>query len=277
MSIREFLYRHPRLLAVVRRLRATTSQSVSTNYQKLQANEVERETARLRSAWQNEALPARQRALVDRQILDYREGRPVPVFDVLIDKLRDLKDLPTNASLLEIGCSSGYYSEVMEIAASGLTYTGCDYSEALVALARQRYPNVHFDVEDATLLSYPDAAFDVVVSGCCLQHIPEYETAIVESARVARSVVIFHRTPILVGADTEFFRKDAYGVETFEIHFSESQLLRMFRQNGLTVEGTVNLSEELLSSGVVKATRTYVCRKMGTDDAVNRGSQSVTP
>ena len=190
-----------------------------------------------------------------------RDGRPVIVFDIFIGALRQLKADWLDSSLLEIGCSSGYYSEVMKIAGVALTYTGCDYSEPLIALARERYPNVRFDVEDATRLTYSDSFFDIVVSGCCLQHIPEFELAIAEAARVARSSVIFHRTPVLVGAATEFYRKDAYGVETFEIHFSEEQLLELFHRHGLVFERAVSLSEERLPSGAIKATRTYVCSK----------------
>lgn len=273
MGLRKAIQRIPwltaparQVLGVLRRAGAAItgkSTSVSAKYRKLGGDDIALEATRLRSSWRDEALPARQRALVDRQLDAYRGGDAVDVFDVYVDALRDIESRIPDASLLEIGCSSGYYSEVMAIAGSRVAYTGCDYSEALIRLARVRHPGIRFDIEDATQLSYPDKSFDIVVSGCCLLHIPEYQTAIAETARVARSSVIFHRTPVLENGPTEFFRKEAYGVETFEIHFSEQELLKLFLQNGLIVERRIDLTREALPSGVVTAVRTYVCRMNG--------------
>ena len=254
---------------VARRLRSLSNGgeaagSVSTHYEKLDDGDIAGESTRLRSSWQDEALPARQRALVDKQLNEFRAGKAVDVFDVYMDVLRDAESRHPSASLLEVGCSSGYYSEVMKIGGSTLAYTGCDYSEALVRLARDCYPELDFHVEDAARLTYPDKAFDIVVSGCCLLHIPEYELAIAEAARVARSAVIFHRTPVLENAATEFFRKQAYGVETIEIHFSETELLNLFARYGLRVDKTVDLSWEALPGGAAKAVRTYVCSLDGS-------------
>lgn len=267
------MHRHPRLLSaarvVARALRSLaqgggSAGSVSTNYKKLDDSDIAGESTRLRSSWQDEALPARQRALVDKQLAEFRAGKAVDVFDVYMDVLREAERRHPSSTLLEVGCSSGYYSEVMTIGGSTLAYTGCDYSEALVRLARECYPELSFDLEDAARLTYRDKAFDIVVSGCCLLHIPEYELAIAEAARVARSAVIFHRTPVLENAATEFFRKQAYGVETIEIHFSETELLELFARYGLTVDKTIDLSWETLPSGAAKAVRTYVCSLDGS-------------
>src|SRR6185436_8101530 len=93
--------------------------------------------------------------------------------------------------LLEIGCSSGFYSEVLRIKGIDTAYRGCDYSRAFVALARQCYPAVPFDVEDAVDLTYASGTFDIVVSGGCILHIADYEKAIAEAARVSRQYVVF--------------------------------------------------------------------------------------
>ncbi|WP_245294341.1 class I SAM-dependent methyltransferase [Rhizobium aegyptiacum] len=185
------------------------------------------------------------------------------MFDVFTAALRRIDNLPADGSLLEIGCSSGYYSEVLDVHGLPLRYSGCDYSEAFIDMARSLYPGLSFDVEDATRLSYQDDAFDIVVSGCCLLHIPNYEAAIAESARVAKRYVIFHRTPVVYGEPTKYFRKQAYGVETIEIHFSEPQLLDMFRVNGLEVQATFTLNEngDPQDSSKGNASRTYLCRK----------------
>ena len=64
--------------------------------------------------------------------------------------------------LLEVGCGSGYYSEVFaDLVPGGVRYTGIDYSEAMIARARARYPSVAFEVADATRLPY---------AGQCIRH-----------------------------------------------------------------------------------------------------------
>lgn len=263
MAIGTYVRRFPRIVGFARWLKARFGSPISGNYRALERDQIAPVLSRLRTAWQNEALPLRQRRLVDKQINDFRSRKPVPVFDVLVQAVQEVSSGRSGLSLLEVGCSSGYYYEVMKLAGTEITYRGCDYSAPLIALARSRYPNTAFDVEDAARLSYPDSAFDVVVSGCCLQHIPEYERAITETIRVARSSVIFHRTPVLVGAETAYFRKTAYGIDTFEIHFSESELVGLLHRCGLRITNTLTLTEEKLPSGVLRATRTYVCEVSG--------------
>lgn len=257
-QLRAFVNRFPRLKAALRRM--LPARGVSSHYVELGGDEADRESSRLRSAWQDNDLPARQRKLVDQQLGEYRRGAKIDVFDVLADAVRGLKDGTQPLSVLEIGCSSGYYSEVLQIADVAVTYRGCDYSDGFIAMARQRHPAVAFDVQDATRLDYKDEAFDVAISGCCLLHIPEYETAVVETARVAGRYAIFHRTPVVIGLPNKHFRKLAYGVETVEIHFNEPEFLALLARSGLELIGTHTLDENIVQ-GVGSATRTYVCRK----------------
>ena len=261
-QIRALLNRFPRLKALLRRgLRVILpGRGVSTHYVEMATDETGSESARLRMAWLNDDMPARQRELVDRQLAAYRHGEEVDVFDVLVKSLRDLPDVAAPMRVLEVGCSSGYYSEVFRIANLDVDYTGCDYSEPFVALARQRHPGLPFDVQDATALVYADNAYDVVVSGCCLLHIPEYQAAVAETARVASRYAIFHRTPVVLGQPNKYYRKQAYGVETVEIHFNEPQFLQLLADSGLELLTTHTL-DETVSHGVGSATRTYVCRK----------------
>lgn len=236
-------------------------QNVSTDYEDLRDDETRAEADRLRDAWRSKEIPLRQRALVDMQISAYRDGQPIAVFDTLVSALRALPLGQRGTSILEIGCSSGYYSEVFEIAGISAVYRGCDYSEAFISLARQIYPKNSFDVEDATRLKYTDNEFDIAISGCCLLHIPNYADAIVETSRVARRYAIFHRTPVVIGRSDRYFRKKAYGVETVEIHFNEPEFIERIVASGLKVIATYTLDETSQES-FGAATRTYVCEKI---------------
>lgn len=261
-ALRTILNRFPHLKAVLRRVRSrfAPAAGVSAHYVSLKADEAADESARLRKAWQADELPRRQRELVDEQLAAYRRREAIDVFDVLCQALRSLPPDQSGASLLEVGCSSGFYSEVLEIAGLDFRYSGCDYSEAFIAMARSIYPDLKFDVEDATALSYADGSFDIVVSGCCLLHIPEYFEGIEETARVARRYAIFHRTPVVLGQPERWYRKHAYGVETVEIHFNEAEFLILLGKSGLELIATYTL-DETVHDGVGTANRTYVCRK----------------
>ncbi len=236
---------------------------VSSHYSNLQESVALAEGRRLCKAWQDNVLPQRQRVLVEHQLREYRSGVRVDVFDVFVSSLLGLPETVSDMSLLEIGCSSGYYSEVVRIAGLPVKYSGCDYSEAFISLAREKHPSVDFAVADATSLDYPDSSFDIVVSGCCLLHIVDYVRAIEETARVAGRYAVFHRTPVVWGQPEQWYRKQAYGIETVEIHFNESEFLATLQRNGLGLLATYTLSEEDLGAGRArgKATRTYVCRK----------------
>lgn len=262
-DLRSALNLFPRLKRILKRVaqRVSVPAGISSNYVFIQQEKIEEESRRLRGAWQSHELPERQRELVDAQLATYRKGGPVDVFDVLVCALRSLPESVQSMSVLEVGCSSGYYSDVFEIAGLDVRYTGCDYSEAFVELARQKYPAIRFDVEDATALKYGDDTFDIVISGCCLLHIPEYEAALAETARVARHYVIFHRTPVLLGQPTTYYRKQAYGVETIEIHFNETQFLELLARHSLERIATYTLDESVFQ-GKASAVRTYVCRKL---------------
>ena len=97
----------PRFKRVLRTLRDSlvAGASVSANYTKLQGQDAGIEGQRLQNSWQDDALPQRQRKLVDLQLRQYRSGVPIDVFDVFVDSLRALPDLE-GMSLLEVGCSS---------------------------------------------------------------------------------------------------------------------------------------------------------------------------
>jgi SAM-dependent methyltransferase len=255
-----------RILDVLRRragrVRATSIASISTDYQPIQSDKVEVAGQELRDSWKNQAIPERQRAIVDPQLTAYRQGASIAVFDALVDILQvNIRPL-SGLGLLEIGCSSGYYSEVFDIKRLGVRYEGCDYSPAFIELARRLYQGIPFAVEDATKLGYADESFDIVVSGGCILHIPEYERAIAEAARVSRRWVVFHRTPVLHMQGPVTYTKKAYGVDTIEIHFNEQSLVRLFAKHGIRLAdiNTHSLGWETAKSDAL-AMKTYLCEK----------------
>jgi SAM-dependent methyltransferase len=140
-------------------------------------------------------------------------------------------------SLLEVGCGSGYYSEVFTyLVPGGVYYTGIDYSDAMIARARASYPSTAFEVADATRLPYSDKAFDIAFNGVSLMHIIEYQAAIREIARVTGRYCIFHSVPVFDDYQTTYLRKYAYGAPVVEVVFGKRELMTLCKAAGLRLE-----------------------------------------
>jgi SAM-dependent methyltransferase len=215
----------------------------------------------LSDSWKDDRVPQQQYEICTKEeINNYKNKIPVLPFDVFIDILKENIPNLDDKTILEIGCSSGYYSEVLKIKGIKAEYHGCDYSSAFIEFAKELYPGLDFQVQEACGLSYPDCSFDIIVSGCCLLHIMDYEKAIAEAARTAKEYVVFHRTPVLHRKETSYYVKTAYGVRMFEIHFNERELLGIMRKNGLRVEDIITFNAFVGDSDFF-AYKTFLCSK----------------
>jgi ubiquinone/menaquinone biosynthesis C-methylase UbiE len=165
-------------------------------------------------------------------------------------------------SILEVGCGSGYYTEVFNhLLDAPVTYVGTDYSLEMIRKARHTYADRLFFAADAAALPVRDDTVDVVFNGAALMHLYKYETAIVESARVSAKWCFFHSVPILDDGETTYLRKDAYGEPTIEIVFAEAELLDLFESTGLDVRRTyrsVDYQPKKVHETVEN--RSYLCR-----------------
>lgn len=142
-----------------------------------------------------------------------------------------------NPRVIEVGCGSGCYSEVLAtLLPNGVSYRGIDYSEAMIARARTHYPSSAFEVGDATKLPYPDRAFDIVFNGVSLMHIVDYQAAIREAARVAARYCVFHSVPVFCDFRTTFLTKYAYGAPVVEIIYGKQELMSLCIDAGLHLE-----------------------------------------
>lgn len=92
----------------------------------------------------------------------------------------------TNKDVLEIGCGNGFGGYLLN-RLGPKSYIGLDVMEEQVAIARQRYPQYTFLVQDAANLSqFADASKDVVIIFGVLHHIPEWRKVIDEIKRVLK-------------------------------------------------------------------------------------------
>lgn len=227
--------------------------SVSTAYERLTREEFMALAAELGGAWQDPSIPLQQRAVADAELAKLRQGEVIPVFGVLLDLVRASG---ATGDVLEIGCASGYYSEVLRAGGWRGRYFGVDYSESLIDLAKHCHPESIFVARDATDLG-DMGPFDLVISAACLMHVPRWQQAVAEAVRVAKGPVIFHRTTIDSSGETTYWRKEAYGVPCLELHFGEAEMLQTFTQNGLQV---VTYRDSSVASDYTM--RSYLCRQV---------------
>jgi len=202
---------------------------ISDGHQTILKTEV---TPQMTAAWKNPMIPLRQRALVQHELLQMYKGKIAVPFQVLADTLKPI--VSNGDSVLEIGCASGYYYEILEYLLNRrIAYTGVDYSDAMILMARDYYPNVSFHAADGANLIFPDRQFDVAISSGVLLHVPNWRQHVSETTRVAGQYVVASRTPVCKNKPTQYMKKFAYGVETVEVLFNEAEIIHEFQINGL--------------------------------------------
>jgi SAM-dependent methyltransferase len=207
----------------------------STDYRVLSGVEEARDLSISSGGWLAARTAARQEHAYRGLIADMKHGEPRLDLKVAAEAVTATG--LANPRLLEVGCGSGYYSDVFAtLLAGGVRYTGIDYSDAMIASARAQYPSTAFKVADATRLPYADGAFDVVFNGVALMHIIDYQAAIREAARVAARFCVFHSVPVFQDYRTTFLSKYAYGAPVVEIVFNKQELMSLCADAGLILE-----------------------------------------
>ena len=207
----------------------------STDYRVLGGVEEAREVTASSGGWLAARTVARQERAYQGLIAAMNRGEPRVDFTVAAESVAATGIV--NPRLLEVGCGSGYYSEVFAtLLPDRVRYSGIDYSDAMIARARAHYPSTAFEVADATRLPYADGAFEIAFNGVSLMHIIDYRAAIREAARVASRYCVFHSVPVFRDHQTTYLRKHAYGAPVVEVVFGKQELMELCEGAGLRLE-----------------------------------------
>ncbi len=93
--------------------------------------------------------------------------------------------------VLDLGCGYGWYTDFFT--RSGADAVGVDGSEKMIAIARERYPNLDFTLANIEKsLPFADGCFDIVFSNQVLMDIENTERVISEFARVLKENGVFY-------------------------------------------------------------------------------------
>ncbi len=90
--------------------------------------------------------------------------------------------------MLEVGCGSGLIYQVLKEnnVIDPASYTGGDVSQNMLTIAKQRFPEAHFEPLDIFNLHYPDRSQENVICIQVLQHLPGYAKPVRELVRITR-------------------------------------------------------------------------------------------
>jgi SAM-dependent methyltransferase len=102
-----------------------------------------------------------------------------------IDPLLDAVGVREGMRLLDMASGPGYVAAAA--VRRGANVIGIDFSAAMVAEARRRYPAVEFMEGDAEEIPFPDRSFDAVAMNFGLLHLGRPDKAIAEAHRVLHS------------------------------------------------------------------------------------------
>lgn len=128
------------------------------------------------------AAHGRDSQIASNLIIDYEQRvRSSTVMELLQPSAGDF--------ILDVGCGNG--RDIPPIVRAGCRCVALDYSRGMVDEARQHLTShgivdVPLLVGDATRLSFPDAHFDKVFASEVIEHIPDWQLAIREMARVLK-------------------------------------------------------------------------------------------
>lgn len=109
-----------------------------------------------------------------------------------VDAFAHWTGLAPGAAVLDMGCGPGAASALIWDRMQPGLLAAFDFDPAMVKLARRRlqrrgaHTNVRLLVADATHIPFPDASFDAVFESGVVHHIPDWQAALREVARVLR-------------------------------------------------------------------------------------------
>lgn len=126
-------------------------------------------------------------------------NNPVRVFEqrMLVQRLKNMRDLGPGATIVEIGCGRGAGAAlVLEefrpslLHASDLDFAMIRKADKYLSIEQKR--EISFAVADAAHLPYRDQSVDAVFGFGVLHHIPDWRSAVAEIARILRSGGVYY-------------------------------------------------------------------------------------
>ena len=118
------------------------------------------------------------------------------------------------AKVLDVGCASGGFFNIMRSLEPLIEYTGVDIAEPAVALAREKYPDARFELNEGIELPFEDNTFDLVHCTSVLVIEPRYQEMLKEMYRVSNRFVIADLRLLKGIGSQQDFQKSYYKIDS---------------------------------------------------------------
>ena len=171
-----------------------------------------------------------QRILVNYQLDRMHKNFKVIEFTMLKQVLEQLPK--STYSLTDIGCSSGYYYEVIKCINMSIQYKGIDYNKESIDLAKYYYPDVSFNIGDITNLSCEKS--DIVLLSGILEHVPDYKKSIIEVCNISKKYIILHRM-LFIDTNNVYTSGTQYFVPVLRAQYNKNEIMNIFLENKFKV------------------------------------------
>ncbi|MEM4637939.1 MAG: class I SAM-dependent methyltransferase [Candidatus Woesearchaeota archaeon] len=106
----------------------------------------------------------------------------IEITTALIEKIKNVK------TIIDVGCGTGILCK--KLSEKNYDIIGVDYSENLIELCKNKYPELNFIVANGYNLPFKDKQFDTAISVGVLQCLYDHERFIKELIRVSSKAVI---------------------------------------------------------------------------------------
>lgn len=157
-------------------------------------------------------------------------------------------DIKPHDNVLDLCCGTGDLAGIIKKIQPQACVTGIDFSENMLDIAKDKYPNVQFFQGDATNLPYEDNTFDIVTMGFGLRNIQNAEKAIEEVYRILKpngkflhldfgeknliSKIYDKITPLIISRFTDNAPAYSYLIKSRQIFPKPAELIKDFESKG---------------------------------------------
>ncbi|MFR5875775.1 MAG: methyltransferase domain-containing protein [Eubacterium sp.] len=128
-----------------------------------------------------------------KQYLKFEKQRTQPSIDLAMHL-----NIESPKKILDIGCGPGNSTNVLSQRFKDAYILGVDSSENMIKSAKEKYPDIRFEICDAANdLNKLDNDFDIVFSNACIQWIPDHKKLLPDMMkRLKKGGVLAIQTPL---------------------------------------------------------------------------------
>ena len=145
------------------------------------------------------------------------------------------KDRDAPKSILDIGCGSGAFYEVCKKEFPEIKYTGIDYAEEAIELAKEFWEDASWKVMDYTeLTSDFIQSFDLVYASALFDVLPDGDCVLKFILGLNPHLCYFSRLAV-TDQKSHFDVCDAYGIKTYAYHHNQDNLMSIILDNGYNI------------------------------------------